>query len=60
MTLTEKFNRLGFPMTDAVLAFVEDLGEAEDQLNWLDALEAAGVDNWEGMDFASDIYRENN
>lgn len=27
---------------------------------WLEALEAAGVDNWEGYDNASDIYNERN
>ena len=27
---------------------------------WIDALEAAGVDNWDGIDFALEILRENN
>ncbi len=26
--------------------------------NWLESLEAAGVDNWEGYDYACDIMRE--
>ena len=25
---------------------------------WLEALEGAGVDNWEGYDFAREIYNE--
>ena len=35
----------------------EELLEAE---AWLSALEAAGVDNWEGVDYASELYREEN
>lgn len=27
---------------------------------WLEALEQAGVDNWEGYDEALEIYKENN
>ncbi len=30
----------------------------EDRLMWLDALEAAGVDNWDGFDEARAIYKE--
>lgn len=30
----------------------------EQRLMWLDALEAAGVDNWGGYDEARVIYRE--
>ena len=29
-----------------------------ERLMWLDALEAAGVDNWEGFDEAREIYQE--
>lgn len=35
----------------------EYLGLLESR-RWLDALEAAGVDNWQGYDDAVDIYRE--
>lgn len=28
------------------------------RLMWLEALEAAGVDNWEGIDEAVDIYQD--
>lgn len=27
--------------------------------DWLAALEEAGVDNWEGISFAYELYREN-
>lgn len=30
----------------------------EERLMWLDALEAAGVDNWNGYDEARAIYKE--
>ncbi len=30
----------------------------EERLMWLDALECAGVDNWDGIDEAIRIYRE--
>ena len=30
----------------------------EKRLLWLDCLEEAGVDNWEGMDYACDLFRE--
>lgn len=32
--------------------------EIQDQLLWLEALEDAGVDNWEGIDEAHSIYEE--
>lgn len=32
------------------------LAEYQDELNWLSALEEAGVDNWEGYDHAVKIY----
>jgi len=28
------------------------------RIKWLEALEAAGVDNWEGIDEAKEIYEE--
>ena len=35
------------------------MGHAVDQrLMWLDALEACGVDNWEGYDEAIKLYKE--
>lgn len=32
--------------------------EIEDEGNWLCALESAGVDNWEGYDYAREIYND--
>lgn len=42
------------PGEDAKLR--ERIAELEARVSWLDALEAAGVDNWQGMDVARDIY----
>jgi len=36
----------------------EKLGAAEDRCVWLDALNAAGVDNWDGCSEAQDIMEE--
>ena len=45
-------------MHDPVMIYVELAQYAEDQkrLRWLDALEAAGVDSWEGIDEARQIF----
>lgn len=32
--------------------------ELQERVRWLDALEAAGVDNWEGISEAHQIYGE--
>lgn len=32
--------------------------EMKDDIGWLRALEIAGVDNWEGIDYASELYRQ--
>lgn len=34
------------------------LAQAQDRLEWLNALEAAGVDNWEGYEAAKDLIKE--
>jgi len=36
-------------------AVIKDLEQAQERLEWLDCLEAAGVDNWQGIDIAFDI-----
>jgi hypothetical protein len=36
----------------------EEYTEMLDRLMWLDALEAAGVDNWQGFDEAREIFQE--
>ena len=35
---------------------IDDWIDILNRLQWLDALEAAGVDNWEGIDEARNIY----
>jgi hypothetical protein len=41
-----------------VLVEVETLEELKENALFLEALRAAGVDNWDGYDYAQDIYRE--
>jgi len=36
----------------------EEYNKMLDRIMWLDALEAAGVDNWQGFDEAREIYQE--
>lgn len=38
---------------------LKDLQDLEDDVAFLRALEAAGVDNWEGWDMAVEIYNGN-
>lgn len=44
--------------TKAVTLTQEEYAKLFDRVMWLDALEAAGVDNWEGFDEAREIYKE--
>jgi hypothetical protein len=39
-----------------VLVEVKTLEHLKDQALWLECLETAGVDNWEGMEYASELY----
>ncbi len=43
---------------DRIELTIEQWEKIQDRLAWLDALEAAGVDNWEGGEEAMRIYRE--
>lgn len=43
---------------DLVHVDVEALGELNDRARWADALDGAGVDNWEGCDYARDLLRD--
>jgi uncharacterized heparinase superfamily protein len=36
----------------------EEYNKMLNRIMWLDALEAAGVDNWQGFDEAREIYKE--
>lgn len=42
-----------------VIITLERYEELLENEEWLNALEAAGVDNWEGYDAASDIFQKN-
>lgn len=43
--------------TERTMKFLRDrVDSAEDDSNWLAALESAGVDNWSGYDYARKIY----
>lgn len=45
-------------MEDLTLITTEEYRRLQDSLKWLAALEAAGVDNWEGIDHASELYND--
>lgn len=45
-------------MTDNIVLTLDDWKKIQERLAWLDALEEAGVDNWEGGEEAARIYRE--
>ncbi|WP_422048078.1 hypothetical protein [Shimia sp.] len=42
----------------AVLVSADEYESMQEDVRWLAALDAAGVDNWSGCDFAADILRE--
>lgn len=37
---------------------VEYIKDADDNQLWIDCLESAGVDNWNGYDYAQEMYHE--
>ena len=45
-------------MTKMIEVPADEWEEILDRIAWLDALEAAGVDGWEGEDEARRIYQE--
>ena len=47
----------GLKHSEVVLVSAEDYAEIQEQLDKLNALEAAGVDNWEGYCYAMEILR---
>ena len=47
-------------MENSAIISVARLERMIKRIAWLDALEAAGVDNWEGYDYAREIYAEDN
>lgn len=36
----------------------EEYYRMEEQITWLNCLEQAGVDNWEGISYAHDLFKE--
>jgi len=42
---------------ETVVIPVEKFNQMQADLDWLKALEAAGVDQWEGIEYAVDIYQ---
>ena len=40
-------------------AYQVEWDELWERIAWLDAMECAGVDNWEGMDEARNVFQEN-
>ena len=42
-----------------VLQLREEVKSNQEDINFLSALNMAGVDNWEGYKYACDLYKEN-
>ena len=53
--LTELIN--GNANTDDILPMLKYIESLEKDSDWLGCLEAAGVDNWQGIDGAAEMYR---
>lgn len=65
MTWKEKIQLVAWKgeMADAVELLLEmdqEINIQDDDIRWLRALEAAGVDNWQGYEYAVEIYRGEN
>ena len=47
-------------MTDEKMITItlKEYNRLKDQVSWLECLEDAGVDNWQGIEDAVDIHRE--
>lgn len=59
----EKLRRTPMPISDIIPLLqqaADEIDSNEKSLNWLSCLEAAGVDNWEGIEEAHRICREDN
>ncbi len=46
-------------MSTAITISMDQYNDMLESIRWLDALEAAGVDNWQGFDEAQRSFREN-
>lgn len=43
-------------MSEFVSVSMEEYLQMVEDVRWLRALEAAGVDNWDGIDYASELF----
>lgn len=53
--LVENSGNMGDAL-DLLLQMEQEIITQEDDIKWLRALEAAGVDNWQGYSYAVEIY----
>lgn len=60
MSIVAKFkellSHLNSEENEMALELLSELKEAENNLHWLDCLDSAGVDNWDGYEIAQDMY----
>ena len=54
MQATDMYGNIDVNIIEVDRERYEELLEKE---MWLEALETAGVDNWDGLDYAQEIYR---
>lgn len=57
----EKLRRTPMPIADIIPLLqqaADELDKKDKRLEWLDCLDAAGVDNWEGIEEAIRIRKE--
>lgn len=62
MSLVDSFEKLlshlNAEENEMALELLEELKQADKDLNWLECLESAGVDNWSGIDYAHELRDE--
>jgi len=46
----------GLFTSSIVLDLVKEVRDLRDRLLWIECLENAGIDNWEGYDYACELY----
>ena len=46
------------PGNDTITISVKDYAQLKDREQWLRCLEGAGVDNWEGYDYACELWQK--
>ena len=62
MSLVDSFEKLlrhlNAEENEMAIELLEELKQADKDLNWLDCLRGAGVDNWSGIDYAYVLLEE--